>query len=537
MLTEEPQSPVAASGSPPAAVDQSFARKHVWWIVALALLILSAAIVRWAHSRPGYDPYGWMIWGYQTLHGSLDLSGAPSWKPMPLIFTVIYAPFGHFQLWMWMTTVVFLSLAGCVFAGRIAFRVVDEDGANRGPAIAAAVFAAVLPLVIFDSTHYSYIHYILSSQSDPPLVTCVLAAIDMHLMGKRRWAIAALTLASLGRPEAWPAEFLYALWLLRESRRANPDAALRDDPMFRFLFGNLLVILFMWFGIPEITNHKPLLAGDLAADSPRMLHSNKVIGTISRYKALNEWPVWLCAGIATAWAAYRYRRKDPDPRGRNIFMLVLFSQCVLWVVVEIVFALKGLPGVPRYMFEPGVVAIVIAAIGFGWLLSEIPKFFKVTRLAGLAAAIAVVGFIVPGAVAHLRAEHKEFNAEKVRTDEISRLAGIVNSTGGVQHLESCGAPVMTNVEYASIFGWLLHRNTDGIGYKEQYELRLKSPIVLLFPLHNGWAAWAWHTKPAMRAACTKSLDVLYVATPSHPNGVLAPNHTPPTVLPRTKKRK
>ena len=69
-----------------------------------------------------------------------------------------------------------------------------------------------MPLVIFDSTHYSYIHYILSSQSDPPLVSCVLAAIDMHLLGKRRWAIAALTLAWLGRPEAWPAQFLYALW-------------------------------------------------------------------------------------------------------------------------------------------------------------------------------------------------------------------------------------------------------------------------------------------------------------------------------------
>jgi hypothetical protein len=524
VLTEEPQPTVAAPSS--AAVEQSFVRRQIWWIVGIALLLLSAGIVRWAHSRPGYDPYGWMIWGYQTLHGSLNLSGAPSWKPMPLIFTTVYALFGHFQLWMWMTTAVFLSLAGCIFAGRIAFRVVDDNGANRWPAIAAAVFAGVMPLVIFDSTHYSYIHYILSSQSDPPLVSCVLAAIDMHLLGKRRWAIAALTLASLGRPEAWPAEFLYALWCLREDRE-----------MMRFLLINLLIILFAWFGIPEITNHKPLLAGDLAADSPRMLHSNKVVGTISRYKALNQWPVWLCAGIATAWAAFRYRRKDPDPNGRNLFILVLFSQCVLWVIVEIVFALKGLPGVPRYMFEPGVVGIVIAAVGLGWVLSEIPKFFKLTRLAGIAVAIGVVAFIVPGALARLRAEHKEFNGEKVRTAEISRLAGIIHSTGGVQHLERCGAPVMTNVEYASIFGWLMHLNTDQIGYKEQYELRLKSPTVLLFPLHNGWAAWAWHSKPALAAACAKSLDVLYVATPSHPNGVQAVNHTPPTVLQQTKKRK
>ena len=34
-----------------------------------------------------------------------------------------------------------------------------------------------------------YFHYILSSQSDPMLVTCVLAAIDMGLIGRYRWTL------------------------------------------------------------------------------------------------------------------------------------------------------------------------------------------------------------------------------------------------------------------------------------------------------------------------------------------------------------
>jgi hypothetical protein len=523
MLTEE--KPGMQPPSP--ATEQSLLRRYAWWIVAVALIAASAGIVRWAGTRPGYDPYGWMIWGYQALHGSLNLGGAPSWKPMPLLFTAPFALFGNnAQLWLWMTTAVAMSFAGCIFAGRIAFRVVDEGGRHRWPAIASAVFAAVMLLVIFDSTHYSYLHYILSVQSDPPLVSCVLAAIDMHLIGRRRWAVAALTLASLGRPEAWPALVLYALWCLR-----------KDPEMLRFLIICGVIILVMWFGIPTITNHKPLIAGDLAADSPRMLHSNKIIGTIGRFKALNQWPVWLCAGIGTAWAAFRLRRKDPDPSGHNTIILVLFANCMLWVFVEIIFSLKGLPGVPRYMFEPAAVSIVIAAIAFGWLLSEIPRFFKVPWVVGLLVIAGITGAIVPGALARARNEHKELRGERVRATELSALAGIIHASGGVTHLEQCGTPVMGSDQYASVLGWLMHLNTGQIGYKVQAELHMRTPIVLLTPLPNGWAAWAWHTKPSMRAQCARSMDILFVGTPSHPDGVLTANHTPPVETALRPKKK
>jgi hypothetical protein len=498
----------------------------VWWIVALVVIGVSAGLVLWARGRPGYDPYGWMIWGYQTLHLSLNLGGAPSWKPMPLLFTLPFALFGHYQLWLWMTTAVAMSLAGCVFAGRIAFRVVDDEGANRWPAIAAAVFAGVMLLVIFDSTvnsQYSYLHYVLSAQSDPPLVSCVLAAIDMALLGRRRWAIAALTLAALGRPEVWPGLFLYALWCLR-----------KDPAMLRFLIGALLIVLFMWFGIPEITNHKPLLAGDLAADSPRMLHSNKITGTLGRYKALNQWPVWLLAGVGTAWAALRLWRRDSDTAARNTFILALFANCVLWVVVEIAFSLKGLPGVGRYLFEPGAVAVVIAAVGLGWLLKEIPRFLKLSWLVGLVVAIGLGAAIVPGAIARLRAEHKELSGERARTTEINRLAGFVHRLGGLKGIEACGKPVLS-VEYVSVFGWLAHLNTGNIGYRANVELHQKYPIVLITPLPNGWSAYPWHTRAANVASCDARMKVLYIVTRHHPGGVIVPNHIPPKVTPLVKK--
>jgi hypothetical protein len=522
MLIE--QSPPVIADSPTAA-PSPFVRRYAWWLVAVAVIALSAGIVRWAGSRPGYDPYGWMIWGYQALHLSLNLGGAPSWKPMPLLFTAPFALFGHYQVWLWMTTAVAMSLAGCIFAGRIAYRLVDQGGdAERWPAIAAAVFAGAMPLVIYDSTHYAYLHYVLSAQSDPPLVACVLAAIDLHMIGRRRWAVAALTLASLGRPEAWPALFLYALWLLREDREMLP-----------FLIGSLLIILFMWFGIPEITNHKPLLAGDLAADSPRMLHSNKIVGTLSRFKFLNKWPVWLLAGLATAWAASRLRRKDPDPSGRNLFIVVLFGNVVLWVLVEIAFALKGLPGVPRYMFEPAAVSIVIAAVGLGWLLGEIPRFFKVPSVAGALVAVGLGAVIVPGAIANLRTEHRELTGEHARTAEISRLAGFVHLLGNLRGIRACGTPVL-NVEFVSVFGWLVHLNTGSIGYRANVEIYQAHPSVLITPLPNGWSAYLWHPRPATAGTCEAKMRVLYVFTKAHPNGEVVPNRVPPRLPPRPGKR-
>ena len=56
-------------------------------------------------TRPGFDPYGWLVWGQQTLTGTLDTNAAPSWKPLPYLFTVPYALVGHYQLWLWMITV------------------------------------------------------------------------------------------------------------------------------------------------------------------------------------------------------------------------------------------------------------------------------------------------------------------------------------------------------------------------------------------------------------------------------------------------
>ena len=54
---------------------------------------------------------------------------------------------------------------------------------------------------------------------------------------------------------------------------------------------------------------------------------------------------------------------------RNRTVLVLAAGAVVWVAVEIAFALHGWPALQRYLFEPAAVMIVLAAVAVGLIYS------------------------------------------------------------------------------------------------------------------------------------------------------------------------
>jgi hypothetical protein len=533
----------------PGPDTQSFLRRRVWWLVAVALIVVSAVIVRLGDMRPGYDPYGWLIWGYQTLHLHLDLGGAPSWKPLPLLFTAPYALFGHFSLWLWMVTAEAVSFGGSIFAGRIAYRVVNpaNDPARRYryAAIAAAIFAGLGMYGIQDNingTLDSYLHYIFSAQSDPMIVTMVLAAIDFHMNGHRRWVIVMLLLAGLGRPEVWPVLGLYGLWCWVK----RPDMRI-------FLAVCAFALVFLWFGVPTITNGRPFVAGDLAQGSPRQLHQNKIIGTIDRFKTLNLWPVWVFALSAVAWAGYRLRAGGVrlggirlrglraalhddaiapaarTERTNDVLVLGLAGAILIWLIVEVAFALHGWAAVPRYIFPPAVVAILLGGIAFGWVLREIPARLRLPRWSGVPVAALLVLALVPGGLARARNEHKDIRHERLRTVQINELAGTISRLGGRDAVLRCGKPV-TNVEFVSILAWMVDRNTGVLGHRPNFELHRHHPIVLFTALSNGWATYPWHTYASRVASCQR-MKAVYVVTKGHPGGILVPNRIAPKPVP------
>ncbi len=457
------------------------------------LLLISTGLVLWAGTRPGYDPYGWLVWGHLTVHLNLDTNGAPSWKPLGFLFTVPYALAGHYALWLWMITSVTISLSGVVFAWRIAFRLTDAGAPpeRRYAAYAAGAFAAVALLGIG-----MYTHFIFSAQSDTMIVSMCLAAIDCQLSGRPRWALWLWVLGSLGRPEVWPFLGLYSVW-----------AWWKIPSMRRWVLAGLALIPLLWFGIPALTAKTAFIAGNNALHSPRECHGNKALCTLGRFFDLQQLPVQIAALLAAGLAVLR----------RDLFTLILAAGTVAWVVVEVAFVLHGFPGVPRYLFEPAGVACVLAGVFLGRLILDLPPLIarigsrvvpaigrRITPpVAGWATGLLVlvpVGALVPAARSSVRIERKDLTHERARTREINRLSTVVRRLGGGSRILACGQPNMP-IAYQSVLAWYMGVKIGELYVSRTYERLHPHPLVNFVPHSGGWQVFPSHVNAASAARC------------------------------------
>ena len=266
------------------------------------------------------------MWGHLTIHGKLDTNGAPSWKPLPFLFTLPYALVGTHALTLWMITAFASSMAGVVFAWRVAFKLVDAPPERRYAAYVAG-FVAGAALLGIDQ----YLHSILSAESDTIIVALCLAAADFTLDRRYGWALWMWWLAALGRPEAWIPMGLYVLW-----------AWSYRPQLRRQIVAAVVLIPVLWFGIPALTSKSAFSAGSLAERSPREIHGNKITGTLEPLPGARR-------RLDQDRGAARRRPGPASPRPRRAD--AHRRACVLWVLVEVAFALHGWPAVPRYMYE------------------------------------------------------------------------------------------------------------------------------------------------------------------------------------------
>src|SRR3954471_19705431 len=89
------------------------------WPVLLACLALSGLTLLWV-STPTYDPWAWIMWGREIVHLDLNTTGGPSWKPLPMFFTIPFSFFGDDAapyLWLW------IARAGALLAVAMAYRI------------------------------------------------------------------------------------------------------------------------------------------------------------------------------------------------------------------------------------------------------------------------------------------------------------------------------------------------------------------------------------------------------------------------------
>jgi hypothetical protein len=444
----------------------------VWLAVAVAVVVVGLLFVLITGMRPAFDAYGWLVWGHQALQLSLNTNAAPSWKPLSFLFTLPYALLGRSALWLWMVTAVSATVAGAVFGGRIAYWL-TADGSPRWTAFVAAVFAGLGVLGI-----EGYGHFVLIADSDPMIVALCLAAIDFHLRGRPRVAWVMLALAALGRPEVWIALVIYAAW----GWRSVP--AMRRDVVI-----GLFAVVGLWFGIPILTSHDWFAAGHVASSSSTPVHGNKFTGVINRFLGLYEFPMQLAVLVAVAVAAIR----------RDFKWLILAGFAVLWVAVEIGFALHGWGASKRYMFEPAAVLVVIAGAGIGGLLALAPGRALI-RWVGVAAVIGFVVAMAPHAQIRARLLHNGIVLGRQWALQIHRLQSVIATAGGTAKITACGQAV-TAVSFQSILAWELGENVSQVGWSPPYWTSLHRPIVIFTPVGAGWIVTPVHTAPGMVKMC------------------------------------
>jgi hypothetical protein len=86
------------------------------WLAGGALTIAALSLL--LPSTPSYDPWAWLVWGREILHGSLHTPGGPTWKPLPVVFTTVFALFGSAQPNLWLV----VARAGAVLAALMTFK-------------------------------------------------------------------------------------------------------------------------------------------------------------------------------------------------------------------------------------------------------------------------------------------------------------------------------------------------------------------------------------------------------------------------------
>jgi hypothetical protein len=448
------------------------------WLAAAALAIGALSLL--IPSTPSYDPWAWLVWGREIIHVNLQTTGGPSWKPLPVLFTTVFAVFGKAQPDLWLV----VARAGAVMAVAMVFKVawrITADllaGASR-TASAARRLALIPPLLAGVIAAGSLVNSggFISNNAlgySEGLATALgLIAVDLHLDGARRAAFVVGFFAALDRPELWFVWGPYGLYLFWRDRGSRV----------------LVVALFalipvLWF-LPELWGSGHLLRGVNRAQHPRSNSAAFAKCPVCTVFKKEAWPAVLnrvkipaiIAMGAAAFGLWRTRKAwwgrhvaDPAVRARAWLLGLGLFGFVWWLGVAVE-TQAGFSGNNRYLVLGTAPVAIAGGIAWGWfagsLAGVIRRFSgRVSGLradrfampAGTAVAIALFLAVPPwigtNIVSLPRTHHALVYQAHLRED----LTAAVRKAGGAHALLSCGA-VMTEGFQVPMTAWTLGVHT------------------------------------------------------------------------------
>ncbi len=431
--------------------------------VACALLAaLSAAVLP---TVPSYDPWAWIVWGREVVdpHLSFAVTGGPSWKPLPVIFTTVFALFGGAAPTLWVIAARAGGLLGLAAAYRLGRRLV---GPGPWGAVAGLIAAAGIVLT------QDWAYYMFRGTSEPMLIATSLWAVDRFLDGRRGSAFVLGVATCLMRPEAWPLLGAYAIWLWFREPRLRP-----------LVVAGLLSIPFFWFVPPWIGSGHPFLAATHAREYNGHLGSNRLFTVLRRGVNIQVLPALIAGLVATGLALLSLRaraRSDTDAFsdrfGRTALWLAALT--VVWWVIVVGMTLDGYPGLERFYLPAAAMTCVLGGVGIvrlaqlaGAPLRSLSASGRVRTLWVPAAVIAaLIALSIPFTTTRVsvaRAQESIAARAVKRLDQLSAAAAAVGGHHGVYPCHSSFASVNHSVQTA--LAWKLHVTLGRVGTSMRHQ--------------------------------------------------------------------
>ena len=414
-------------------------------VLATIGIAIAVALELGLRMTPSYDPYGWLVWGRQTVHLVLDPVGAPSWKPLPWLLTTPLALLGGAAPTVWLIVGCAAGLWALWLAYRLGFRLAGHCGA----------MVALGGLVLCRN----WFPYLLTGNVEPATAALALGAVESHLLGRRRLSAVLLALAALMRPECGLILIVYGAWLWRCDRGG------------RLLLVTLAVALpLLWLVPPYVSTGAALGSKDPVFTSQE--GTRDPLTVVYRAGTIVIWPV---AIMALAGVALAVRR----PAAERRLALAIAAGSGGWVAATAAMAVAGFPGIARFMLPAAAGACVLAGAGVGWAASALVGVISPRRWQlGVATLLVVAAPTVWFAQFRVRDALQAVHGEQVRSSLDRSLQSAIAAAGGRRRLLACGLP-SANLGFQSVLGWDLHTAVGQVLFRPRRDASLPDPVVLL----------------------------------------------------------
>ncbi len=302
--------------------------------VAAAALVLPINVT--------YDGWGWLVWGREITHGTLDTTGGPSWKPLPVIPAVLVAGLGSLAPAAWLVLSRAVGLMAIVAVYRLA--------ARWGGRLAGVVAAAAL--VLTPDVESQFVRLVFEGHIEAVTVTLALWAIERHLDGHRTQALLLCTAVALSRPEAWPFLGAYAAWLWWRA----------EAPRWLIVLA-LVTVPTLWFGGDWWGSGDWWHGADVAQVSSG--NALRRLGRAAeRAVEMVPWPLWIAAGV-TVVVAWRRRQRE-----QLALIAIAFVWTVLVITMSVAFRFAALG---RFFSVAAAITCICAGLGVATIVEEVRR--------------------------------------------------------------------------------------------------------------------------------------------------------------------